>query len=423
MHRCLMYLCMIRILFIYITLHQESLTEETKAVLSYKKTYRTAKTSYLNRMRWAVSLLYFSMGLTFATWASRIADIQTALGLSKANLGTVLFALPAGQLLTMYFSGKLAAKYGSHKTLIPAIICYILSLTTLGLAGDIYQLSAALFLFGVCSNFTNISLNTQGVLIEGLFKKPIMASFHGAWSLAGFTGALISLGMLQLKLSPFTHFAIVTAMLLIVVLFNYKYLVKAKVTPAVKEKGKSKSKINPVLLWLGIIGFCCMLSEGIMFDWSVVYFEDVIKVTGPLKVLGYTSFMIMMASGRFIADKIILRFGRKRVLQTCGLMITTGLYIAVLFPQTYTVALAFMLVGLGVSAVVPTVYGIAGRTPGVSPSIALTTVSSISFLGFMIGPPVIGYIAQAWGLQFSFGLIGLFGVVITLLVSFVKAIE
>lgn len=375
-------------------------------------------------MRLAVSLLYFAMGLTFATWASRIADIQTALDLSKANLGTVLFALPAGQLLTMYFSGKHATKYGSHKTLIPAIICYILSLTTLGLAGDIYQLSAALFLFGVCSNFTNISLNTQGVLTEGLFKKPVMASFHGAWSLAGFTGALISLGMLHLKLSPFTHFTIVTAMLLIVVVFNYKYLVKAKVTPTVKKDNKKAlPKINPVLLWLGIIGFCCMLSEGIMFDWSVVYYEDVLKVTGPLKVLGYTSFMIMMASGRFIADKIILRFGRKRVLQTCGLMITTGLYIAVLFPQTYTVALAFMLVGLGVSAVVPTVYGIAGRTPGVSPSIALTIVSSISFLGFMIGPPVIGYIAQAWGLQLSFAIIGLFGVIITALVSIVKAIE
>ena len=166
-----------------------------------------------------------------------------------------------------------------------------------------------------------------------------------------------------------------------------------------------------------------MLSEGIMFDWSGVYFKDVVKAPGPLVVLGYTSFMIMMALGRFVGDYIIRKFGRKRVLQISGCLISVGLYLSVLFPYIIPSALAFMLVGLGVSTVVPTIYSVAGRTPNVAPSIALTAVSSVSFLGFMIGPPVIGYIAHATSLKISFAIVGAFGFIISILVTRIKAIE
>ena len=193
----------------------------TGAVLAYKKQYRDVKASYLNRIRWAVSLYYFAMGLCFATWASRIPDIKADLGLSEADLGTVLFAIPFGQLFIMPFSGSLATKYGSHKTAVIGLSLYVISLTTLGLGTERWHLLLALFFFGMFSNLTNISINTQGIYTEGLFKRAIMSSFHGAWSIAGFSGALISLGMTALHLSPLLHFASVSAILLIVVLTNY----------------------------------------------------------------------------------------------------------------------------------------------------------------------------------------------------------
>ncbi|WP_241657613.1 MFS transporter [Flavobacterium cerinum] len=398
------------------------ITDKPTGVLAYKKAYKDVKTSYLNRIRWAVSLFYFSMGLTFATWASRIPDIKTTMQLSEADLGTVLFAIPFGQLFMMPFSGKLANKYGSHRTVVFGITFYIISMVVLGLGTERWHLLLALFFFGMFSNLTNISVNTQGIYTEGLFKRTIMSSFHGAWSAAGFTGALIGLGMMALKLKPLYHFAIVGAVLLLVILFNYKYLVKAKSPePAAKKKGFTKP--NSALLWFGVIGFCCMVSEGIMFDWSGVYFKDVVKAPGPLVILGYTSFMVMMATGRFLGDRVIRKVGRKRVLQISGCLISIGMFTAVAFPYILTSALAFMLVGIGVSTIVPTVYSIAGKTPGVSPSIALTTVSSVSFLGFMIGPPVIGYIAEASSLRASFAIIGIFGFFITFLVSRVKAFQ
>ena len=388
----------------------------------YKKTYKNSKVSYLNRIRWAVSMFYFGMGLCFSTWASRIPDIKTALHLTDGHLGTILLALPMGQLTMMFFSGKLVTRFGSHRILPFSIALYAFSLTNLGLAQNAWQLALGLYAFGVSANLSNISVNTQGVYTEGLFKRTIMSSFHGMWSLAGFTGALVGLGMLALGLGTYTHFVLVAAITLLMAAFNFKFLIKAKETLRNKET-KFFRKPDQSLVLLGIIGFCSMASEGIMFDWSGVYFKDVIKVPGALVILGYTSFMIMMASGRFLGDGLINKFGRKRVMQISGLMVSTGLFTAVLFPFIIPATIAFMFVGLGVSSIVPTLYSIAGKHPTIPTGEALTAVSSVSFLGFLMGPPVIGYISELFGLRFSFAFIGIFGILIAFMVSRIKAIE
>jgi len=390
-----------------------------------KKVYREAKASYLNRIRFAVGMFYFGMGLSFATWASRIPDIKTALHLTEGDLGSILFALPMGQLIIMPFSGKMVTKFGSHRILIFSLIMYVLCLANLGLATSALQLSLGLFLFGVFGNLANIAVNTQGVYTEVLFKKTIMSSFHGMWSFAGFTGALVGLGMLTLKLTPFHHFLVVGAIVLLMVAFNFKFLVKAKEKIKNKTSEKKKLFVKPdsSLLWLGVIGFCSMASEGVMFDWSGVYFKDIVQAPGPLVILGYTSFMIMMASGRFLGDGLINKFGRERVMQISGVMISVGLFTAVFLPYIIPCTIAFMLVGLGVATIVPTVYSMAGKNPTVPPGEALTIVSSVSFLGFLMGPPVIGHIAEAFGLQFSFAFIGIFGVLIAFMVSKIRTTE
>jgi len=393
-----------------------------KAKGKYKKTYRDAKQSYLNRIRWAVSMFYFGMGLSFATWASRIPNIKADLHLSDGELGTILFALPVGQLTMMFFSGKLVTRFGSDRILPIAALMYVFSLTNIGLAQNTWQLALALVSFGIFGNLTNISINTQGVYTEGLFKKTIMSSFHGVWSLAGFAGALVGLGMLALKITTYMHFVIVALVVVALVAINFNYLIKAKEKVRI-EKKKIFSKTDKSLVLLGIIGFCSMASEGIMFDWSGVYFKDVVKAPGPLIVVGYTSFMIMMTSGRFFGDRLINKFGRKTVMQISGVMISFGLYMAVIFPYIIPCTIAFMMVGLGVSTVIPTLYSIAGKHPTIPTGEALTAVSSVSFLGFLMGPPVIGHIAELFGLQFSFAFIGIFGFMIALMVSRIKAIE
>ena len=375
------------------------------------------------RIRMAVALVYFCMGLCFSSWASRIPDIKSALHLNDAMLGTILLALPVGQLMMMTFSGKLVTHFGSRKVLLFALPVYTICLNNIGLVKEGWQLAIALFLFGLAGNLCNISINTQGVAAERLYDRPIMTSFHGGWSLAGFTGALIGLLMINLKVAPNWHFITVILIVWTIVWINQPYLIKGK-TGRDKDGPKRKffNKPDSILLQLGIIGFCSMASEGAMFDWSGVYFKDVVKAPSSLVILGYTSFMVMMASGRFAADYIISKIGRKKLLQICGVMISTGLFTSVLFPYLIPCTIAFMLVGLGVSSIVPTVYSAAGRHTRVPAGIALATVSSVSFLGFLMGPPLIGYISELAGLRYSFAVIGVFGMGIALLVSRIRAL-
>jgi MFS family permease len=382
----------------------------------FKKPFKEMKFSFLVRVRLATSLFFFGMGFCFSSWASRIPDIKSYLNLSEAELGSMLFALPIGQLIAMPFSGKIVAQYGSKIIAIYGLILYAICLTLLGLASHNWELAIGLFLFGFFGNFCNIAVNTQGVHTQQLFEKPIMGSFHGSWSLAGFVGALMGLLMVSMHLNPFYHFLIVLGIIGIIILTNQSFLVKSK-----KEKSipKTKSSLFSIpdkkLIWLGVISFCCMASEGIMFDWSGVYFKDIVKAPGALVVLGYASFMVTMAIGRFLSDVLVGKFGPKNILIISGIIISVGLYMAVLFPYLISCTIAFMLVGFGVSNVIPIVFNTAGTFTNVPTSIALTIISSISFMGFLIGPPMIGFIAELTSLKYSFAIIGLFGIFISFL--------
>lgn len=374
--------------------------------------------------RITVILFYFSMGLTFASWASRIPDIKTKLHLNDAAFGSILFAMPVAQFLMMTFSGKLVTRFGSRTTLLFALPVYTICLSNIGLVQEGWQLALALFLFGLSGNLCNISLNTQGVTTEKLFRKPIMSSFHGGWSMAGFTGALIGMIMINLKIIPYYHFISVVLIVWTIIWFRKSYLIRGKQTAdADALERKFFNKPDRALIQLGIIGFCSMASEGAMFDWSGVFFKDVVKAPQSLVILGYTSFMIMMASGRFLADYVTSKIGRKKLLQISGLVITTGYYLAVIFPYLITSTIAFMMIGIGVSSIVPSVYSAAGRHTKIPPGIALATVSSVSFLGFLMGPPMIGYISQAAGLRYSFAVIGLFGIGITTLAPKIRLLQ
>lgn len=367
-----------------------------------KKGFRKVKKSYLNRVRLATSLFFFGMGFSFATWASRIPDIKSALQLSEAALGTLLFAMPIGQLFAMPFSGKVVTKYGSRTMTFLGLLLYAACLPLIGLASTKWHLALGLFLFGLFGNFCNIAVNTQGVHTQQLFDKPIMGSFHGSWSLAGFCGALTGLLMLTFELSVLQHFVVAFAFVLGIIVTNQKFMIKVKSKQEAEKSTYSFWK-NPDknLLLLGLICFCGMASEGIMFDWSGVYFKEIIKAPGALVVLGYTTFMISMASGRFLSDFLVARYGARKVLIISGLVISTGLYTAVLLPYIIPCTVAFMMVGFGVSNVVPIIFNVAGNNENVPTGIALTIVTSISFLGFLMGPPLIGYIAELTSLKHS----------------------
>jgi len=374
------------------------------------------------QVRIAVSVFFFCQGLAFANWASRIPDIKTSLHLSEAGLGSILLALPVGQLITMPISGRLVTRFGSKYVLRVAVVGYVLSLTNIGLVEKPWQLALALCAFGIFGNLCNISVNTQAVHAEALYNRPIMASFHGIWSTAGFTGALIGSLMMKLDIKPYYHFWIIALFAITMMLIFNKYLLLTPTNKSASSFTKIKMPHGSLML-LGVIAFCCMSAEGCMFDWSGVYFKEVVKAEGSLVSLGYASFMIMMATGRFTGDRLALKFGRKKMVQLSGILIFIGMMIAVIFPTIIMATIGFLIIGFGVSSIIPLMFSTAGKIKEVASGIAIATVSGIGFFGFLIGPPLIGYVAQLAGLQYSFAVIAVLGLGITLLINRIKEIE
>jgi MFS family permease len=363
--------------------------------------------------RLAVSASFLLQGLCFSTWASRIPTIQQKLHLSETALGGVLLAVPVGLIASLPITGWLVAKYGSRNLTVISVLLYSGVLPLLGLAQTTTQLMAALVLYGFGSNMANISVNTQGVGVEALYGKSILATFHGVWSLAGFLGAALGTGMIGWGIPPLQHFTLMALVIWVGVALMRPYLVPADApSPADQPLFVLPDKS---LMLLGVLAFCSLLSEGTMFDWSGVYFKKIVLAEKAWVGLGFAAFMSMMATGRFIADEFANRFGRGRTLQVSGLLTTSGLALAVIFPTLVMTSIGFMLVGLGVSSVVPLVYSAAGKSRTMPAGVALAAVSTVGFAGFLLGPPLIGLVAGATSLRVSFAIIAFMGLAVAAL--------
>jgi MFS family permease len=368
--------------------------------------------------RIAVSFFFFLAGICFASWASRIPAIQVKLKLNNAALGGVLLCLPIGLLTSLPVAGYVVARFGSRIIVIMASILYASTLPMLGFAHSTTQLMITLFVFGFGGNMMNISINTQAVGTESMYSKPIMASFHGIWSMAGFTGAAVGTVMVRFGILPGYHFLCISGFALLILIIFSRLLVPQDRSQ--DEKLPIFSKPDRSILNLGFIAFCSMICEGAMFDWSGIYFEHVVQPGKAWVTVGYTAFMSTMATGRFVGDWVAFRLGMKRMLQLSGILTASGLLLAVFFPHFITATLGFLLVGAGVSSVVPMIYSAAGRSRNMSPGVAISAVSTIGYLGFLFGPPFIGFIAQASSLRVSLALIAVMGTMIALIAGRIR---
>ena len=368
----------------------------------------------LARKRVAVAAYYFVPGVVFASWASRIPDVKQMLHLSNGQLGTVLFAIPIGQLLMMAFSGVLVSKFGSRKMILLAEVIYAIVLFCIGCSSTVFQLILSLVAFGMMSNLMNIATNTQACLVEKMYGRNIMSSFHGLWSLGGFSGGIIGAFFANTLLPISVHFGCILAMSILVIAIGYRFLVDDQTAQAEEEEVPKFSfrSIDPTLFLLGLMGFGGMFCEGTVYDWSSVYFSSVVKPDEAFVRAGYVAGMGAMTLGRFLADGFVTKYGPSKVLKTCGALIVTGLWLAAALPYLATATLGFLLVGFGISSSVPICYSIAGKLGTMKASIALTIVSSISFFGFLVGPPVIGWLSETTNLRIAISIAACFGLFI-----------
>ncbi|WKK83867.2 MFS transporter [Marivirga arenosa] len=371
------------------------------------------------RSRLAISTIFFCYGLTFASWAARIPTIQENFNLSEAQLGTLLLMLPIGSFISLPIAGALVAKWNSFIVTRFAIILYLLSLVIISFIDNIYMLGILLFFFGGMGNMVNIAINTQAVNLEKEYNRNIMASFHGMWSLAGFFGAIIGAYMIGADILLQYHYIIIFSTSVIAAIISFKYLLNAD---ADQDTDKPIFAIpDKSLLLLGFIAFSSMMCEGTMFDWSGIYYKDIVKAPNEILGLAYTFFMVSMAGVRFIADYFTSKVGVKKVIFISGILNFSGMLLLVLIPGKIISLVAFFIVGAGVSSVIPLSFSLAGKTKKMNSGVALAAVSTMGFFGFLIGPPLIGYLASWLNLRASFSFIALMALSVALLATQIKS--
>ncbi|NBB30473.1 MFS transporter [Cellulophaga sp. BC115SP] len=364
--------------------------------------------------RLATNALFFISGLSFSSWASRIPDVKEKLGLGDAALGTVLFAMPIGSLSALPLAGVIINYIGSRKVTLIAAIIYLLSMPFLGIASQGWQLAIALFIFGFGGDLLNISMNVQAVNVEKTMSKSIMSSFHAIFSIGFMIGAALGGILASQGISTVWHLSTVGILDIIVALFVYQYLIaqdfkSSEAQPLFALPDKS-------LMLLGVICFCGMLCEGAMADWSVLYFKQILGNASKYATSAFTAFSITMVIGRIIGDKTVAKLGLKKTLILNCSLVTIGMILALALPISWTVILGFSITGLGLSTVVPLIYSEAGHSKTMSAGVALAAISTVGISGFMIGPVMIGYIAEFTSLKialFSLVILGGLGTILS----------
>jgi len=331
--------------------------------------------------------------------------LQKQLQLNDVALGTLLSVLPLGLMTAMPFAGISMAKFSSRTVMLISAIVYTLLLLLLGSVHTWWQAAIVLFMFGFARTFFNIAVNTQALGVQAFFQQSIITTFHGIWSLAALFGAAVSLLFMSFNASVQLHFIVISICSLTLIGLFYKTTLVASDTNA--EKRKAFVLPDKSLLLLGCIAFLCMMCEGTMSDWSGIYFEKVVGMSERYIATGYIVYLTAMVTGRFIGDYIINRMGRVKLLQITSILVVSGFLLAVAFPNPIVASVGFLLIGFGVSCTVPMVFALAAATSKLPHGTAIAAVSTVGYIGFLVGPPVVGYCSGIATLRVAFLVIGI----------------
>ena len=358
---------------------------------------------YLRTARAAVLAVFFTNGVVIGTWVVRIPAIKERLDLGEGLLGVVLLGAAVGALVAMPVVGALVSRFGSRRVVGVSALVLTIALPLPGLAPSLPLLVLAVVMLGASNGGLDVAMNAQAVAVERGYGRPIMSSFHAAWSFGGLGGAALGGLLASRGIGPLPHFSAVAVLAAIAFVAAYGALLPSD-TDASEEGAPAFARPTRALLGLGIISFCVLLGEGAMGDWSAVYMDDTLR-TGPgFAAAGYAAFSLSMAFGRLFGDRFTELLGPTALVRTCGAIAAVGLGVALAAAQPYVALAGFACAGAGFSIVFPTALSAAGRTSGPTGP-ALAAVTTAAYTGFLVGPPFIGFMAELTGLGYALYLV------------------
>jgi MFS family permease len=370
-----------------------------------------ANIEHARRARFAVVSFFFVNGALFGSWVSRIPEIRAELGMSKGVLGTVLLGLAVGAVVGLPVAGAAVSRRGSRTITIASTAAYCAALPLLALAPSPLTLALALATFGIVASGLDVAMNVQGAMVERIYGRSIMSSLHAFFNLGGFAGAAAGSIAVAAGASPRVHFLSAA-----VVLLGVGFIASTRLLADGRSETVGTLFVRPTrtLAVLAAVSFCVLLAEGAMADWSALFLRSETGASASRAALGFAAFSAAMTVGRLAGDTITERFGRAVVVRWGGATASLGL-VASLITETPVIAIVgFALTGIGLAATFPLALSAAAVQAG-RPSTNIAAVSTAGYSGFMAGPPMIGFVAEATNLRLGLGIVALLTVVVFIL--------
>jgi predicted MFS family arabinose efflux permease len=342
----------------------------------------------------ATRIAFFIAGFGMAAWAPLVPFVKERSGIQEGALGILLLCLGAGSIIAMPLVGALTSRVGCRRVLILSVLAACATLPMLAEVSSIYLLALALFFFGAGIGSLDCAMNIQAIILERSSGRTMMSGFHGLFSLGGVVGAGGVSGLLSMGVSPWNATLTVVAMIAVLLALSAPYFLPY----GGRSSGPAFALARGVVLFIGVLCFILFLTEGAVLDWSAVFLADVRGMSPAQAGFGYAAFAATMTMGRLTGDRFVRRVGPRVTVIGGSLVAAAGLALATLIPSWPVALLGYALVGAGCSNIVPVLFSLAGKQDEMPESIAVPAITTMGYVGVLLGPAMIGFVAHATNL-------------------------
>jgi fucose permease len=356
---------------------------------------KSLKKLILSDLRYfAPSWVFACVNILTGTWILYLPFIKQKFDLNDGQIGFALFFTALGLLISIPFVPYINKKIGVGRSTKTGIIALALLFNLPLIVPTYISLCICLLIMGVFSGFTGISMNALVATIEKKENQNFMSATHGFFSLGGFIGAGVGSLLMSQFSNPSFHMLGISVFIIltsVVLAKNYESIKNIPVQESI-EKVSVYRYLKPLLV-LSLIAFIIMFNEGAVEHWSNLFLFDVVQVSESKAGLGFIIFSLTMTIGRFLGDGVSHKIGAIKTI-VFGSVVAFIAYMFIITANLFVSVLGFGLLGFGLSVIIPEIYRLAGKTKEIDTSLAISFVSGFGFVGFLIGPVLLGAISN-----------------------------
>lgn len=354
--------------------------------------------------RVSILLIFFIYGARMATWHIYVPYLQTRFNITEFVIGMLFLVMSVGATVGVLVSSPIIARLGSRFVAIISTLVQLVFTTLIILTPSLPVFVVGSLIYGFTAGTTDIAMNMQGVAFQHKLRRPVMSAFHGAYSVGMLSGGGLGALAIGLGLGVGVHVWAVMLVLLMLTFFAALWLLPPSQEPERTQSGATFSFPRGILLVLGLMAFGAYLAEEIVASWGGLYMQNSLLASEEVVPLAYLSFALMMTVGRALGDWLTHRFNIATVIRLSGLTAALGLGVGLLFQHPLAALVGFGFTGFGVANIAPLIIAAAGQTQGHKASAAVSAVSTVGYTAYLVGPPLVGAVAQQFSLDMAMGI-------------------